>query len=194
MKTGFLFVLASAAVMAALSGPTSATTVDVSFKIKITNGTSPSGLSATGQTFDGVLSYDDSDLLPGASFSRSPLEGDLTMVLPFLDRTLTEADSDLDYEPLAEFAADGSLLELHFGVDVPYAFFFSFTGTEFSYEYSKRVINDPNGQPEQVGIGGGAGVLNPASDPVDPAPVPLPATAPLLLAALLGGMVLRRRR
>lgn len=193
MKTGFLFVLASAAVMAALSGPTSATTVDVSFKIKITNGTSPSGLSATGQTFDGVLSYDDSDLLPGASFSRSPLEGDLTMVLPFLDRTLTEADSDLDYEPLAEFAADGSLLGLSFGVDVPNAFAFSIIGTEFTYDYSKLVHNDQTGEDVQVIIAGGEGVLNPTSDPVDPSPVPLPATAPLLLSALLGGMVLRRR-
>ncbi len=180
--------------MAALSGPTHAATVNVSFKIKITNGTSPSGLSATGQTFDGLLSYDDSDLTAGVAFSRSPLDGSLAVVLPFLDRTLTEADSGLADEPLAEFASDGSLLELHFGVDVPNAFFFSFTGTEFSYEYSKLVFNDQNGEEEPVGVAGGQGVLNPTSVPVDPSPVPLPATAPLLLSALIGGAVLRRRR
>jgi hypothetical protein len=44
---------------------------------------------------------------------------------------------------------------------------------------------------ETVIVASGKGVLNPVSDP--PA-VPLPATAPLLLAALLGGAALRLRR
>jgi MYXO-CTERM domain-containing protein len=191
MKTRFPFVLASSVVIAAVSGPAAAATVDLAFKIKITEGTSPLGGAATGQIFDGLLSYDDSDLASGLPFSRSPFDGGLTMTFPFLDRTLTEIDSDVAEEPRADFAADGSLLGLTFSVDVPNAFFFFVIGTEFTYDYSKLVFNEETGENDQVTFADGKGVLNPVSDPPT---VPLPATAPLLLAALLGGAALRRRR
>ena len=191
MRTRFLSVLAGIAVIAAISGPAAAATVDLAFKIKITEGTSPLGGAATGQVFDGLLSYDDSDLAPGVAFSRTPLVGGLTMSLPFLDRTLTDADSDRAEEPLADFGADGSLLGLTFSVDVPFAFFFFLNGTEFTYDYSRLVFNEETGEDEQITVAIGKGVLNPVSDPPT---VPLPATAPLLLAALLGGAALRRRR
>lgn len=190
MKTGIFSVLASVAVIAAVSGPAAAATVDVAFKIKITEGTSPLGGAATGQIFDGLLSYDDSDLVPGLAFSRSPLAGELTMTLPFLDRPLTEANSDRAEEPFADFDSDGSLLGLTFSVDVPNDFFFFINGTEFTYDYSRLVFNEEADEAEQITIASGKGVLNPVFDPPT---VPLPATAPLLLAALLGGAALRRR-
>lgn len=115
----------------------------------------------------------------------------MTLSLPFFGPTLTEDDADRADEPFADFAADGSLLGLIFGVDVLNTFFFVISGTEFTYDYSRLVFNEETGENDEVTFASGKGVLNPVSDP--PA-VPLPATAPLLLAALLGGAALRLRR
>lgn len=171
-----------------MAGPAAAATVMVDFNIEITSGTAPTGGSAVGETFMGTLTYDDTGVIPGTAFTRTPADGNLMLVFPFLDRTLTENDSDVPgNEPEASFAPDGSLTGLTFSTDVPNEFFIFVGGLAFSYDYSEIRENE-FGDFEQVTIARGSGVLS------QPMPIPLPAAAPLMATVLLFGGLLARRR
>lgn len=194
-------VAAALLVVPVWATPVQAATVTVDFLITITEGTDPNdGSDAAGTVFNGSLSYDDSDLTPGDAFERTVDMGALTLLFPFIPfggsafiNPITELDPTV-FGLFALFEGDGSLKSLDFSYDIGNDFFLSVGGGNGllggAYDFSRlELVDDGFGGfvEEQVTIASGKIALSVAE-------VPLPATMPLLLAALMGGAAVARRR
>lgn len=172
-KAALAAVLFVCAGTSALAAP-----VDFDFTLEILSGSGPSGSTGT-PPFSGSLTVDDSEF-------GSTMVSPTTFSFDFFDRTIN---------PAAYSSASGDLfVDLTAGGDIA-GFIVNYdSANDLSFDTDERISPfffrfDYNG-------GGGSGnfVIGTPTPPSTPQ-VPLPATAPLLLGALLGaGFIARRKR